>query len=52
MERAPQAAKVVAVGQQVPGGALLHSVYNDRAIIDRNGVLESVMLPRRTGGRP
>jgi general secretion pathway protein C len=44
------AAKVVAVGQQVPGGALLHSVYNDRAIIDRNGVLESVMLPRRTAG--
>lgn len=45
-----QAAKVVAVGQQVPGGAQLHSVYNDRAIIDRSGVLESVFLPKRTGG--
>jgi general secretion pathway protein C len=45
-----QAAKVVAVGQQVPGGAQLHSVYSDRAIIDRAGVLESVYLPRRTGG--
>ena len=45
-----QAAKVVAVGQQVPGGALLHSVYSDRAIIDRAGTLESVYLPRRTGG--
>jgi general secretion pathway protein C len=47
-------AKVVAVGQQVPGGAMLHSVYNDRAVIDRNGALESVMLPRRTaaGGAP
>jgi general secretion pathway protein C len=45
-----QAAKVVAVGQQVPGGALLHSVYADRAIIDRAGALESVYLPRRTGG--
>jgi general secretion pathway protein C len=45
-----QAAKVVAVGQQVPGGAQLHSVYNDRAIIDRGGTLESVFLPRRTGG--
>jgi len=45
-----QAAKVVAVGQQVPGGAQLHSVYNDRAIIDRGGNLESVFLPRRTGG--
>ena len=42
------AAKVVAVGQQVPGGAQLHSVYSDRAIIDRSGVLESVYLPRRT----
>src|SRR5262245_46120368 len=42
------AAKVVAVGQQVPGGAQLHSVYSDRAIIDRAGVLESVYLPRRT----
>jgi general secretion pathway protein C len=39
-------AKVVSVGQQVPGGAQLHSIYNDRAIIDRNGVLESVYLPR------
>jgi general secretion pathway protein C len=44
------AAKVVAVGQQVPGGATLHSVYNDRAVIDRNGALESVLLPRRTAG--
>jgi general secretion pathway protein C len=48
-ESAP-AAKVVAVGQQVPGGATLHSVYNDRAVIDRNGVLESVLLPRRSAG--
>jgi general secretion pathway protein C len=43
-------AKVVAVGQQVPGGAQLHSVYNDRAIIDRNGALESVYLPRNATG--
>jgi len=35
------AAKVVAVGHQVPGGAQLNSVYSDRAIIDRGGVLES-----------
>ena len=42
------AAKVVSVGKQVPGGAQLHSVYADRAIIDRSGVLESVYLPRRT----
>lgn len=41
-------AKVVSVGKQVPGGAILHSVYNDRAVIDRNGALESVFLPRRS----
>jgi general secretion pathway protein C len=45
-----QAAKVIAVGQQVPGGAHLHSVYADRAIIDRAGALESVFMPRRTAG--
>ena len=45
-----QAAKVVSVGQQVPGGAQLHSVYQDRAIIDRAGVLEAVYLPKATGG--
>jgi general secretion pathway protein C len=44
------AAKVVSVGQPVPGGALLDSVYPDRAIINRNGVLESVLLPRRSAG--
>jgi general secretion pathway protein C len=43
-------ARVVTVGQQVPGGATLHSVYNDRAIIDRSGALESVLLPRRSSG--
>jgi general secretion pathway protein C len=45
-----QAAKVVAVGQQVPGGAQLNSVYSDRAIIDRGGTLEAVFLPRQSGG--
>jgi general secretion pathway protein C len=44
------AARVVAVGQQVPGGAMLHSVYNDRVVIDRGGVLESVLLPKRMTG--
>lgn len=42
------AARVVSVGQQVPGGAQLDSVYNDRAVISRNGALESVFLPRRS----
>ena len=50
LERAPRPRRWSLVGQQVPGGALLHSVYSDRAIIDRSGVLESVLLPRRTAG--
>ncbi len=43
-------AKVVPVGKPVPGGAMLHSVYTDRAVLDRNGTLESLMLPRRSTG--
>ena len=44
------AAKVVSVGQQVPGGAQLNSVYPDRAVIDRSGALESVYLPKTSSG--
>jgi general secretion pathway protein C len=40
-----QSAKVFAVGDNVPGGAKLHSVYTDRVVIDRNGQLESLALP-------
>jgi general secretion pathway protein C len=39
-------AKVYAVGDNVPGGAKLHQVFGDKVIIDRNGILESLMLPR------
>jgi general secretion pathway protein C len=42
-----QTAKVHAVGDTVPGGARLHSVYTDRVIIDRNGQLESLVLPHQ-----
>jgi general secretion pathway protein C len=42
-----QSAKVYAVGDSVPGGARLHSVYNDRVVIDRDGQLESLALPRQ-----
>ena len=45
-----QTAKVFAVGDNVPGGAKLHSVYTDRVVIDRNGVLESLVLPRQVAG--
>lgn len=45
-----QTAKVFAVGDAVPGGAKLHSVYSDRVVIDRNGQLESLALPRTMNG--
>jgi len=41
------AAKVHAVGDNVPGGAKLHSVYRDRVLLDRNGHLEYLTLPRQ-----
>jgi general secretion pathway protein C len=43
-----QSAKVFAVGDNVPGGAKLHSVYSDRVVIDRDGQLESLALPHNT----
>lgn len=33
-----------AVGQTVTGGAVLHAVYPERAVIRRNGTLESLLL--------
>jgi general secretion pathway protein C len=43
-----QSTKVFAVGDNVPGGAKLHSVYNDRVVIDRGGHLETLFLPKQT----
>ena len=40
------AAKLYAVGSAVPGGVRLHAVYPDRVLLDRNGVIESLLLPR------
>jgi general secretion pathway protein C len=45
-----QTTKVFAIGDNVPGGAKLHSVYADRVVIDRNGQLESLVLPRQVAG--
>jgi general secretion pathway protein C len=42
----PQSAKVYAVGSTVRPGTRLHSVYLDRVILDRNGQLETLSLPR------
>lgn len=43
----PQAARVYSVGQQLPGGVKLHSVYPDRVVLDRSGSLETLPLPRQ-----
>ncbi|MBS0377607.1 MAG: type II secretion system protein GspC [Proteobacteria bacterium] len=45
----PQATKVYAVGDTIAGGPKLHSVYSDRVVIDRDGQLESLALPRQAG---
>jgi general secretion pathway protein C len=43
-ERAASA-KLYAVGATIPGGAHLRSVYADRVLIERNGAIESLLLP-------
>jgi general secretion pathway protein C len=45
-----QSTRVYGVGDNVPGGAKLHSVYSDRVVIDRNGQLESLALPHQAAG--
>ncbi len=44
-----QAARVYATGATLPGGTKLLAVYPDRVILDRNGVRESLALPRLAG---
>jgi general secretion pathway protein C len=41
-----QSSKVYSVGATVRPGTRLHSVYLDRVILDRNGQLETLALPR------
>ncbi|HTT00821.1 MAG TPA: type II secretion system protein GspC [Steroidobacteraceae bacterium] len=41
------AAKVYAVGDNVPGGARVHAVYEDRVLLERGGSLEALVLPRQ-----
>ncbi len=43
-------AKVFAVGENVHGGVKLNAVYPDRVILDRNGQLETLYLPRKMAG--
>jgi general secretion pathway protein C len=43
-------AKLYPAGADVPGGVRLHAVYQDRVLLDRNGTLEALYLPRLSGG--
>jgi len=45
-----QSAKVYGVGKTISGGTKLHSVYPDRAILDRGGKLEALLLPKKFSG--
>jgi general secretion pathway protein C len=40
------AAHLYSVGAAIGGGAYLHAVYSDRVLLERNGALETLMLPR------
>ncbi|MGH8206574.1 MAG: type II secretion system protein GspC [Steroidobacteraceae bacterium] len=39
-------AKLYSVGAMIGGGARLHAVYADRVLLEHNGGLETLMLPR------
>jgi general secretion pathway protein C len=44
------AAKLYSVNAVIPGGARLHAVYRDRVLLERNGALETLALPRTALG--
>ncbi len=44
------ATKVYAVGDDIPGGARLHAVLSDHVLLDRDGRLEALALPRQLAG--
>lgn len=44
-----QSARVVETGSTLAGGTVLRAVYPDRVVIERDGRVESVMLPRLSG---
>ncbi|MDE2264009.1 MAG: type II secretion system protein GspC, partial [Gammaproteobacteria bacterium] len=44
------ATKVYAVGDNIPGGARLHSVLSDHVLLERDGRLEALALPRQLAG--
>ena len=40
-------AKIYPVGDRVPGNARVHAVYADRVLLERNGAIEALLLPRK-----
>lgn len=42
--------EVFTIGQQVTNGASLHAVYADRVVLNENGVLTNLRLPREYSG--
>jgi general secretion pathway protein C len=42
--------KVYEVGDNIPGGARLHAVYSDHVLLERDGSIESLALPRELAG--
>jgi general secretion pathway protein C len=40
-------AKIYPVGDRVPGNARVHAVYADRVLLERNGTIEALLLPRK-----
>jgi general secretion pathway protein C len=45
-----QAARLYAAGSSLPGGVRLHEVYTDRVVLDRDGTLETLPMPRQSSG--
>jgi general secretion pathway protein C len=45
-----QAGKLYAVGAVLPGGVKLHEVYVDHVVLEHDGVLEMLLLPRQLNG--
>jgi general secretion pathway protein C len=43
-------AMVYPVGGRVPGNARVHAIYTDRVLLERNGSIEALTLPKKFGG--
>jgi type II secretory pathway component PulC len=48
--QASRASQLYSIGGRLPDGAVLREVYADRAVAERDGVLELLRLPRTTRG--